>query len=314
MFRAIFSVILFIVLLSFLSCGDGENIVTKKENEIDKENPDDDYCRSGNGGVDNFTTVNYDEDKCANPGERNFKMLHIAYPSEHPIEDAGNPEMTCTMTVKSIEGGEFENFQSGSMIGESDYNVFISNQNYTDISGSAEGEKCWNSDHYTIRFNGYSKTLFSDSLIGKKISFYTVWNYWGIAKVAAVAHEDGTWIALNSVSADKFDLKPDIDVFRSTRLACTILCVFGMGYNGNDIRNYTIQPPVEFDIDGVNDTILVRNGEVLVSGDFEYYADFSVAIADEDPDGKFTVEADYDPLPSSSGQFYFSILNIGALK
>jgi len=39
-----------------------------------------------------------------------------------------------------------------------------------------------------------------------------------------------------------------------------------------------------------------------------------VAISDKDPDGIFTVTADYDPLPPKNGQFYFSVLNIGALK
>ena len=96
-------------------------------------------------------------------------------------------------------------------------------------------------------------------------------------------------------------------------LDCATLCVYGYGLD-EDIPNYTIQPPVQFDIDGVDDVILIRNGESQIIGDFEYYADFSVAISDKDPDGKFTVGADYDPLPSQNGQFYFSILNIDALK
>jgi len=294
-----------------------KNKIVEDENETydqDSESPDDDFCSPGNGGVGNFTTVIYTDDKCAYPGERNFRMLHIVYPADHPFENATNPEKSCTMTIESIEGGEFETYQSASMIEESDYNVFVKNQKYTDISGSAKGYKCWDSDNYTIRFSGYNKILFNESLIGKDVTFHTAWSYRGGAKVVAVAHEDGTWIVLNNVPADSLGLKPTTTIFRSGMLSCTTLCVLGMGYNGNDIRNYTVQPPVEFRIDGVEDYVLTRNGESLVSGDYEYYSDFSVDIADEDPDGKFTVEADYDPLPSSSGQFYFSILNIGALK
>ena len=83
---------------------------------------------------------------------------------------------------------------------------------------------------------------------------------------------------------------------------------------GFDIPNYTIQPPVQFDVEGLDEVVLIRNGESQIIGDYEFYADFSVAISDKDPDGIFTVTADYDPLPSPNGQFYFSVLNIGALK
>ena len=286
---------------------------------VDNENNDEDFeideenCRQPNGGISNFAIITHEEDKCANPGERTFKMLHLVEPADHPIVDSQNPEMICSMTIDSIVGGEIENFSADATIPESDYYYVSEKQKFTDISGTSEGEKCWNADRYTIRFNGYDSTLFNDSMIGKKIVFYTIWNYWGSAKVAAVAHEDGTWIAVNGIMPDKFSLKPDSIVYRSTMLDCATLCVYGYGLD-EDIPNYTIQPPVQFDIDGVDDVILIRNGESQIIGDFEYYADFSVAISDKDPDGKFTVGADYDPLPSQNGQFYFSILNIDALK
>ena len=291
---------------------DDEKAVTDEdvENnaEIDEEN-----CKQPNGGISNFATVTYEEDKCANPGERTFKMLHLVEPADHPIVDSQNPEMICSMTIDSIVGGEIENFSADATIPESDYYYVSEKQKYTDISGTSEGEKCWNADRYTIRFNGYDKEMFIDSMIGKKITFYTIWSYWGMAKVAAVSHEDGTWIALNNVMAEKFGLKPETIISQSGTLKCTTLCVYGYGLE-EGIPNYTIQPPVEFRVDGDSRYVLTRNGESVFAGGYEFYSDFSVAIADEDPDGIFTVEADYDPLPSPTGQFYFSILNIDALK
>lgn len=308
------TIALCLILLSFLmfqSCGNEVN--DKNDTDLDEKN-DEKNCRQADGGTDTFIKVTYEEDKCANPGERTFKMLYLIEPADHTIIDSLHSGMTCTMTVDSIEGGEIENFSADATIPESDFYYVSEKQIYTDISGVAEGEKCWDSDRYTIRFNGYDSTLFNDSMIGKKIVFYTGPVYWGYEKVHAVAYEDGTWIAVNRVMPGNFGLKPDMLAYRSTMLDCAIHCVYGMSHNGFDIPNYTIQPPVQFDVEGVNDTILIRNGESQIIGDFEYYADFSVAISDKDPDGIFTVTADYDPLPSQDGQFYFSVLNIGALK
>jgi hypothetical protein len=302
------------VFLTRFSLNGSDTEIVDNENNDENFEIDEENCRQPNGGISNFAIVTYEEDKCANPGERTFKMLHLVEPKEHPITDHENHEMICTMTIDSIVGGEIENFSADATIPESDYYYVSEKQKYTDISGTSEGEKCWDAERYTIRFNGYDKEMFIDSMIGKKITFYTIWSYWGMAKVAAVSHEDGTWIALNNVSAEKFGLKPETTINKTGMLECTTLCVYGMGYNGNDIRNYTIQPPVMFSIDGVGGFVLTRNGESVVSEGFEYYSDFSVAISGKDPDGIFTVEADYDPLPSPTGQSYFSILNIGALK
>ena len=286
------------------------------DNETDDEDAviDEENCRQADGGTDTFINVTYEEDKCANPGERTFRMLYLIEPVDHTIIDAEHPGMTCTMTIDNIEGGEIENFSADVTIPESDFYYVSEKQIYTDISGVAEGEKCWGADRYTIRFNGYESDFFNDSMIGKKIVFYTGPVYWGYEKVHAVAYEDGTWIAVNRVMPANFGLKPDLIAYRSTMLDCAVHCVYGMGYDGYDIPNYTIQPPVQFDVEGLDEVVLIRNGESQIIGDYEFYADFSVAISDKDPDGIFTVEADYDPLPSPKGEFYFSILNIKALE
>lgn len=296
----------------FVSCENEVNNSNDEKNTNDES--DEESCRQADGGTDTFIKVTYEEDKCANPGERTFKMLHIIEPADHPIVDPQHPEMICTMTIDSIAGGEIENFSADATIPESDFYYVAEKQIYTDISGISEGEKCWGADRYTIRFSGYDRDLFNDSMIGKKIVFYTIWNYWGSAKVAAVAHENGTWISMNAIMPDNFGLKPYFIAYRSTMLDCATHCVYGMSHKGFDIPNYTIQPPVQFDVEGLDEVVLIRNGESQIIGDYEFYADFSVAISDKDPDGIFTVTADYDPLPSPNGQFYFSVLNIGALK
>jgi len=303
-----------ILLLSFmfLSCGNEVNTSNDEKNTNDES--DEENCRPPDGGTDTFIKVSHEEDKCAYPGERTFRMLHLVEPADHTIIDTEHSGMTCTMTIDSIEGGEIENFSADAMIPESDFYYVSEKQKYTDISGISEGEKCWGADRYTIRFNGYDRDLFNDSMIGKKIVFYTGHVYWGYEKVHAVAYEDGTWIALNRVMSGNFGLKPDLIAYRSTMLDCATHCVYGMSHKGFDIPNYTIQPPVQFDVEGLDEVVLIRNGESQIIGDYEFYADFSVAISDKDPDGIFTVTADYDPLPSPNGQFYFSVLNIGALK
>lgn len=293
----------------------GSDDKTEDNKSDDEDSPiDEENCRQADGGTDTFIKVTYEEDKCANPGERTFKMLYLIEPADHTIIDPEHSGMICTMTIDSIEGGEIENFSADATIPESDFYYVSEKQIYTDISGISEGEKCWGADRYTIRFNGYDRDLFNDSMIGKKIVFYTGPVYWGYEKVHAVAYEDGTWIAVNRVMPGNFGLKPDLLAYRSTMLDCAVHCVYGMGYNGYDIPNYTIQPPVQFDVEGLDEVVLIRNGETQIIGDYEFYADFSVAISDKDPDGIFTVEADYDPLPPKNGQFYFSVLNIGALK
>ncbi len=290
---------------------DDEKTITDEDAQIDEES-DEENCRSGDGGIDNFAKVTYEEDKCAYPGDRTFRMLHLVEPADHPIVNPEFPEMTCSMIIDKIEGGEINNFTSN--MEESFFYVAIEKQKYTDISGVAEEIKCWNADRYTIRFNGYGRDLFNDSMIGKKIFFHTVMYYSVQAKVNVVTMEDGTWIAVNGFAKNEEGLSPGINVYKSTMLQCATHCVYGMSYDGFDIPNYTIQPPVQFDIEGFNQIILIRNGESQIIGDYEFYADFSVAISSKDPDGIFTVTADYDPLPPKNGQFYFSVLNIGALK
>jgi len=296
---------------------DDEKTVTDEDAQIDEvidEENDKENCRPPDGGTDTFVKVTYEEDKCAYSGERTFKMLHLVEPADHTAVYPDIPEKKCVMTIDNIEGGEIENFSAGVEIPESDFYYVSEKQIYTDISGTAEGDKCWGADRYTIRFSGYDRDLFNDSMIGKKIVFYTVWNYRAGTKVNIVAYEDNTWIIINGFALGAPELNPGINVYKSTMLQCATHCVYGMSHNGFDIPNYTIQPPVQFDVEGLDEVVLIRNGESQIIGDYEFYADFSVAISDKDPDGIFTVTADYDPLPSPNGQFYFSVLNIGALK
>ncbi|HSW61170.1 MAG TPA: hypothetical protein VLJ60_10245, partial [bacterium] len=313
-----------ISLIFFVSCGNevnsanDENNVKNDQDISETDDLDDDSlideenCRQADGGISNFAKVTYEEDKCANPGERTFRMLHLVEPVDHPTVNPEFPEMTCSMIIDKIEGGEINNFTSN--MEESLFYVAIEKQKYTDISGVAEGIKCWNADRYTIRFNGYDRDLFNESMIGKKILFYTIWDYSGQSKVNVVTMEDGTWIAVNGFANNEEGLKPEINVYKSSMLQCETLCVYGTGYNDENIPNYTIQPPVQFDVEDLDEVVLIRNGESQIIGDYEFYADFSVAISSKDPDGIFTVEADYDPLPPQNGQFYFSVINIGALK
>lgn len=319
--NTVFCLILLFVLM-FLSCGNEVN----DKNDADSEVSDNDEQKECFAEVyDNYVPDINGDESCVYPSERSFRLVHFVEPVNHEI--IMSDSKIYPMIIDKIEAGETENFSTSSMP-ESPYHFSSEKLKYTDVSGIPEGDKCFDTDRYTIRFSGYDRSFFKDSMIGKKILLHVYGNYMDGAVIYLITYEDGTWLVLNttgsgghkwdSVYQPKFEeLSPSLTAVQNNLSSCQEICITEKyeytEENVVEITNYTFQPPVEISIEG-EESVLLRNGEVKVVNNFEYFSDFSVTVSKNDPDGKFTIGYDVDPSPSSIGQFYFSVLNIGALK
>ena len=311
--RTIIAALIFIAVFFTSSCG--SDITDSGDSDNDR------YSECVTRDYSNFVADLTGDESCVYPGERSFRLVHFVEPANHEII-MSSPKVYA-MIIDKIESGEIKNFSTASMP-ESPYRFSSEKLKYTDISGIPEGEKCFDTDRYTIRFSGYDRSFFKDSMIGKKIFMHVYGNYMDGAVIYLITHENGTWIVLstagsggykwNSVNQPGFEeLTSEITAVQKDNPSCEEICVIEEYSAAKKIIDYTFQPPVEIEIDG-EEPVILRNGEVKVADNFEYFSDFSVTVSENDPDGKFTIGYDADPAPSSNGQFYFSILNIKALE
>jgi len=324
----------------FVSCGNevnnsnDENGVKNDQDISETDNLDDDSLIDENGDsdiqekeecftevYDNFVSGIVGDESCVYPGERSFRLVHFVGPEEHEL-GMNSSIKVCSMTIDKIESGETNDF-STLYIYESPYYFSSESQKFTDISGVSKGEKCFDADRYTIRFSGFDRSFFKDSMIGKTIFLHVSGNYNGGTLIKIITYEDDTWLVLNIMGSggyswdslyqsDLANMTPALTATQKDLPSCQEICITE-DYSIKKITDYTFQPPVEFSIEG-EEAVLLRNGESKVVNNFEYFADFSVKISENDPDGKFSNGMDSDPCPSPNGQFYFSVLNIGALK
>jgi hypothetical protein len=323
----------------FVSCGNevnnsnDENGVKNDQDISETDNLDDDSLIDENGDsdiqekeecftevYDNFVSGIVGDESCVYPGERSFRLVHFVEPVNHEI--VMSDSKVYAMVIDKIESGETEDFSTSSMP-ESPYWFSSEKLKYTDVSGIPEGEKCFDTDRYTVRFSGYDRSFFKDSMIGKKIFLHVYGNYMDGAVIYMITNEDDIWLTLNTTGSGGYkwdsvyrpgfeELTPSMTAVQKNLTSCKEICITE-DYSVKIITDYTFQPPVEITIEG-EETVLLRNGESKVVNNFEYFADFSVTVSENDPDGQFTNGQDVDPCPSSNGQFYFSVLNIGALK
>jgi hypothetical protein len=256
------------------------------------------------------------DNSCVYPGGKGYRQVYFAEPENNDM--LFSETHLCPMIIDKIESGTIDNFSSGGTF-ERHYRYSSENQKYTDVSGVPEGDKCFDVDRYTIRFIGYDRSFFQDTMIGKKILINTHGSYMDNSVISYIKYEDNTWIVLNiqgsgghTANMESHDIVPEISATQIPDDNCKEICIEA-DYGVKIITDYTYQPPVEITIDG-EEAVKLRNGESKVVGNYEYFADFSVTVSENDPDGKFTIGGDVDPCPSENGQFYFSILNIGALK
>ena len=301
----------------FVSCGNEVNNSNDENGDADIQEKEECFTEI----YDNFVSGIVGDESCVYPGERSFRLVHFVEPKEHEL-GMNSSIKVCSMTIDKIESGKTDDF-STLYIYESPYYFSSESQKYTDISGVSKGEKCFDADRYTIRFNGFDRSFFKDSMIGKTIFLHVSGNYNGGTLIKIITYEDNTWLVLNIMGSggyswnslyqsDIADMKPALTAIQKNLTSCKEICIM-LDYSVKIITDYTFQPPVEITIKG-EEAVLLRNGESKVVNNFEYFADFSVTVSENDPDGQFTIGQDVDPCPSSNGQFYFSVLNIKALE
>lgn len=323
MFKKIFETIFLITLLFlFQSCGEDttENEADDSDNPVEVTDGNDEsgcYTKYHQNYVSDISGNN----SCVYGESQGYRHVHFSVPENHDLSMQVDLKI-CSMKIEKIESGEIENY-SNLYIYESPYYYTSDFQKYTDISGTAVGEKCFEAENYTLRFSGYDRSFFKDSIIGKTINIYASGYYSGGAFIHSVTDNEGRWISLNimgsggyswdsDIRVNSYDIIPQISAVQISDDNCKEICV-EEDYGVKVITDYTYQPPVEITVDG-EEPVVLRNGESKVVGNYEYFADFSVTVSENDPDGIFTIGGDADPCPSKNGQFYFSVLNLGALK
>lgn len=315
------SILILLSVFMFFSC---ENDTAGFENDnLDGSAISDDditksECFEYLGG--NYVSDLAGDNSCVYAGKQEFRLVHFVEPENH--EMTMSDIQVCPMIIDKINSGVMDDFSTDYMP-ESPYRFSSSNQKYTDISGIPEGNKCFEVDRYTIRFNGYDRSFFKDSMIGKKILLHVYGNYSDGAVINYITYDDNLWISINETGSGGYkwdsayqsklnELTPTLTAIQISDKTCEEICI-KENYGEKTITDYIFQPPVEIEVDG-EEKVTLRNGESKVVDNYEYFADFSVTVSENDPDGKFTIGGDADPCPSENGQFYFSILNIGALK
>lgn len=182
-----------------------------------------------------------------------------------------------------------------------------------------------------ITFKNYDRTLFKDSLIDKEIILYWKEGFYGDVygeyvprDVQVVRHKDGTLIGVSGIGIvnedsehewdDKVwpsELVPEVKVEQKILPSCESFCVkFQSSADGEPLGDWQyddlVAPPLEITVTGKK-PVVVRNGEVIRSEGYEYFARDSVRATENDSDGSYFIYG-------KKYKFDFFIVNTEALK
>ena len=292
--------------LAFVACG------SKKDAETENTDSDSDESQVT---ADEDSDVDSDESQLASDENQDVS----------DDETPANPEnLVCTQESKETLGGEGCRYRTsedptrriGVSCGSGSFkvdNVSCDEGNICVISGKVileNGELGEGS--CSLEFENYDRELVDEFPLGSEILVSFNGEPMGISEVARLkdgtllaALKNGTWLSKDA---------PEISAEQKIIPTCENVCVeTNREWMEEPYYDYVYYPPVEFKI-GENEPVLVSNGQVVVSGGYEYYVYGSETISPDDPDHKLYHEEESEMPDPNYGIFDFIILNRNALK